>query len=533
MTTTPSTLDDLLPIALDITASLTSEDRSRRLVDAVRRALPCDAVALLRLEGQVLVPVAAHGLSPDVLGRRFLRAEHPRLDVICRNLQPTIFPADSTLPDPYDGLVDGEPHLAVHACLGCPLVVEGELVGVLTVDALRPGTFDAVDKRFLAHLAALAAAALRTSDLIDTLERHAHHQGLVAQDLVRDVLDRRGGFLIGTSAEIASLRREVELVGGSDFPVLVTGETGVGKEIVVRTLHLQSRRADKPLVYVNCAALPESVVESELFGHAKGAFTGADRARPGKFRVADGATLFLDEIGELPLSMQPKLLRALQEGEIQPVGADHPVHVDVRILAATNRDLEAETRAGNFRADLLHRLDVCRIRVAPLREHKQDIPLLVGHFSDRVRRRLGTGPVRFEAVAQAALTQGDWPGNVRELENVVARGVLHASARSTSGDPVFVRAGDLGFATDSDPGSRREPVPARLASSEGTGAPTRIQDSPTELHGRSLREALDDHQRALIRAELARADGNWSATARVLGMHRSNLHHLAKRLGLI
>jgi len=532
MPITRPTLDDLLPIALDMTASLTSEDRSRRLVDAVRRALPCDAVALLRLEGQVLVPVAAHGLSPDVLGRRFLRAEHPRLDLICRNSEPTVFPADSVLPDPYDGLVEGEPHLAVHACLGCPLLVEGQLVGVLTVEALQPGTFDAVDKRFLVHLAAIAAAALRTSDLIDTLERHAQHQGLVAQDLVRDVLDRRGGFLIGTSATIASLRREVELVGGSDFPVLVTGETGVGKEIVVRTLHMQSRRADKPLVYVNCAALPESVVESELFGHAKGAFTGADRARPGKFRVADGATLFLDEIGELPLSMQPKLLRALQEGEIQPVGADHPVHVDVRILAATNRDLEAEVRAGNFRADLLHRLDVCRIRVAPLREHKVDIPILVGHFSDRVRRRLGTGPIRFEASAQVALTHGDWPGNVRELENVVARGVLHASARSRAGESVHVRASDLGFGTELEVAALRDRASHPTSGPKPADATHPVDPPCAELAGRTLREALDDHQRALIRTELTRADGNWSGAARALGLHRSNLHHLAQRLGL-
>ncbi|MCY2959092.1 MAG: nitric oxide reductase transcriptional regulator NorR [Planctomycetota bacterium] len=533
MTTTRPTLDDLLPIALDMTASLTSEDRSRRLVDAVRRALPCDAVVLLRLEGAVLIPVAAHGLSPDVLGRRFLRAEHPRLDILCRHTEPTIFPADSSLPDPYDGLVEGEPHLSVHACLGCPLLVEGQLVGVLTVDALQAGTFDEVDKRFLAHLGALAAAALRTSDLIDTLERHAQHQGLVAQDLVRDVLDRRGGFLIGASAEIASLRREVELVGGSDFPVLVTGETGVGKEIVVRTLHLQSRRAEKPLVYVNCAALPESVVESELFGHAKGAFTGADRARPGKFRVADGATLFLDEIGELPLSMQPKLLRALQDGEIQPVGADHPVHVDVRILAATNRDLESETHAGNFRADLLHRLDVCRIRVAPLREHKGDIPLLVGHFSDRVRRRLGTGTIRFEAGAQSRLSRSDWPGNVRELENVVARGVLHASARSRAGEPVLVSATDLGFGLEADPDARRTGAERPALDPGRVGGGSHLEPRSVELKGRSLRVALDDHQRELIQLELERAGGNWSAAARVLGMHRSNLHHLAKRLGLL
>ncbi len=525
MTTTRPTLDDLLPIALDMTAALTSEDRSRRLVDAVRRALPCDAVALLRLEGAVLVPVATHGLSADVLGRRFHRGDHPRLDIICRNVEPTIFPAESSLPDPYDGLVEAGPHLHVHACLGCPLRVEDELVGVLTVDAFEPGKFDAVDKRFLVHLAALAAAALRTSDLIETLERHAKHQGLVAQDLVRDMLDRRGGFLIGTSGAIADLRREVELVAGSEFPVLVTGETGVGKEIVVRTLHSQSRRAEHPLVYVNCAALPESIVESELFGHAKGAFTGADKARPGKFRVADGATLFLDEIGELPLSMQPKLLRALQEGEIQPVGADHTAHVDVRILASTNRDLEAETRAGRFRADLLHRLDVCRIRVPPLREHRQDVPLLAGHFADHVRRRLGTGPIRFQPQAQAELASADWPGNVRELENVVARAVLRASARSQPGEHVIVQAADLGLATSSRV-SEADPGDERGRSSR------RAQPAASGLGGRTLRDAVDDYQRNVIREELARAGGNASAAARVLGMHRSNLHHLAKRLGL-
>ena len=521
MTTTRPTLEDLLPIALDMTASLTAEDRSKRLVDVVRRALPCDAVALLRLEGSALVPIAAHGLSADLMGRRFARAEHPRLDIICRADEPTIFPAESSLPDPYDGLVEGDPHLHVHACLGFPLRVAGELVGVLTVDALEPGRFDALDRRVLVHLAALAAAALRTSDLIETLERHAQHQGLVAQDLVQDVLERRGGFLIGTSSVIANLRREIELIAGSEFPVLVTGETGVGKELVVRTLHLQSRRAGQPLVYVNCAALPESVVESELFGHAKGAFTGADRARPGKFRVADGATLFLDEIGELPLAMQPKLLRALQEGEIQPLGTDHPAHVDVRILAATNRDLEAEVRAGRFRADLLHRLDVCRIAVPALREHRQDIPLLAGHFADRVRRRLGTGPIRFQAGAQALLTRASWPGNVRELENVVARAILHASARSKAGEAVIVQASDL------DP---RED--GAVAAGGRAAAPSPEPAAALELVGRTLRDATDDYQRALIRQELGRSEGNWAAAARALGMHRSNLHHLAKRLGM-
>jgi anaerobic nitric oxide reductase transcription regulator len=336
MNTTPHGDETLLAIALDMTASLSAGDRSKRLVAAVVRALPCDAAVLLRLDGDQLVPIAAHGLASDVFGRRFALAEHPRLDIICRGEGPTLFPADSSLPDPYDGLVSDAPHLDVHSCLGCPLRVEGELVGALTADALTPGAFDRIDPRFLEHLAALAAAAVRTSDLIDALGRLAKQKGLIAQDLVRDVLDRRG-LLLGASDAMNRLRREIELVAGTDLPVLVTGETGVGKELVVRTLHSRSRRASEPLVYVNCAALPESIVESELFGHEKGAFTGAVEARAGKFRVADGASLFLDEIGELPLHIQPKLLRVLQEGEVQPVGSDHTACASSRRRTASSR----------------------------------------------------------------------------------------------------------------------------------------------------------------------------------------------------
>jgi anaerobic nitric oxide reductase transcription regulator len=512
MKTTRPPDDTLLAIALDMTASLSSRDRLDRLVATVARALPCDAVVLLRASGDELIPIAQRGLSNDVFGRRFARAEHPRLDVLCRAAGPTLFPESSSLPDPYDGLVVDAPHLDVHSCLGCPLRVEGELVGVLTADALATGAFDKVDRHFLEQLAALAAAAVRTSDLIEALERHATNRGLIARELVRDVLDRRGGMLLGEGEAMARVRREIELVAGADLPVLVSGETGVGKELVVRTLHASSRRKDEPLVYVNCAALPESIIESELFGHVRGAFTGATDARPGKFRVADGASLFLDEIGELPLHVQPKLLRVLQEGEVQPVGADVTSRVDVRIFAATNRDLAEEVRAGRFRADLLHRLDVCRLQVPPLREHPEDIPLLAGHFADRARRRLGVGPIRIAADAREALVRGAWPGNVRELENALSRAILRSVGRTPHGETVIVRGADLALEASATAVASAAPLPP-------------ASDKP-------LREALQDYERTLIQRALARSGGNWAAAARALGLHRSNLHHLARRLGL-
>jgi len=511
--TAPS-LAALLPIARDITASLSAADRAQRLVQAVHRALPCDAVGLLRLEGDQLVPIASLGLTDDVHGRRFGLAEHPRLNIIAASTTPTRFPDNSPLPDPYDGLVEGAPNLGdqVHSCLGCPLMDEGELVGVLTADALSPGAFDDIDDTFLAHLAALAGAALRTAHLIEALEERADVRGQVARDLLQDVMDRRGTMLLGASPAMESLREEVDLVGGSDFPVLVTGETGVGKELVVRMLHTRSPRADGPLVYLNCAAVPESIFESELFGHVRGAFTGADSARAGKFRVADGASLFLDEIGELPLHVQPKLLRVLQEGEVQCVGSDEVFKVDVRVFAATNRDLEAEVDAGRFRADLLHRLDVCRIVVPPLRERPEDIPPLAGHFADRARRRLGTGPIRFGPDSQAALHENEWPGNVRELENVISRGILRATGRTAAGDVVMVRHDDI------DVGHR----PGTPASS-----PEPASSSPVRL-----REAVEGFKRTLVKEAIRRNRGNWAAAARDLGLDRGNLHHLAQRLGL-
>ncbi len=536
MMSTPDPLS-LLPLARDMTAALSGADRSRRLVEAVHRALPADAVALLRLEGQELVPVAARGLADEVLGRRFARGEHPRLDRLCAAPGPHVFPPNCDLPDPYDGWIAGGEALdgRVHSCLGCPLRVEGELVGLLTADALAPGAFDRVPAAFLEHLAALAAAALRTGALLEALEQRAERDGRLARELVREALLGRGDLLIGNSARMRRLREEIDLVAASDYPVLVTGETGVGKELVARSLHARSPRADQGLVYVNCAALPESIAESELFGHRRGAFTGADRPRAGKLRVADGGTLFLDEIGELPAHVQPKLLRALQSGEIQPVGADRTERVNVRVLAATNRDLEGEVRAGRFRADLLHRLDVGRIHVPALRERPEDVPALAAFFADRARQRLGTGPIRFEPAALDALERAPWPGNVRELENAISRAILRAWARAAPQGTVTVESGDL----DRDLVEREQRTDGAGTRAQG-GEPAadavgeRLADAARAAldAGQKLGPSLDQWQRALLTLALERSAGNRAAAARLLGLDRSNLHRRLARLDL-
>ncbi len=516
--TTSSPFELLLNIALDLNLSLTAGDRYERLVTSVAGTLHCDAAVLFRVSGEKLLPLYAHGLRAEGLGQTYLRREHPRLDLICGSREPTRFPADSPLPDPFDGLLaDAHGIEKIHACLGCPLWVEDELVGVLSLDAREPNAFDSFEDRFLAALCALTAAVMRTSNLIDALERHARQQDLVARDLVREAGRRQGRLLLGNTPNMVRLREEIALYARSDFPVLILGETGTGKELVVRELHGRSPRAGQPLIYVNCAALPESIAESELFGHVKGAFTGAGAGRAGKFEVANGGTLFLDEIGELPLPLQPKLLRALQEGEIQRVGSDRTTYVDVRILAATNRNLTAEVERGRFRADLFHRLDVCRIQVPALRERKADIALLAGHFSDRTRRRLGLGPVRITPEAMDLLAEGDWPGNVRELENVLSRSILLASERNPAGESIQVTPDLLGIRGERPVSTPRKEPPA----------PATRQAAPLRL-----REAVDRFQRERIRKALDASGGNWAAAARELGMHRSNLHHLARRLGM-
>ncbi len=512
-------LDTLAAIATNLTAMLGAEDRYHRLLEALHIAIPYDAATLLRVQGDILIPLAAKGLTPDAMGREYSRQFHPRLDIICGSSEPVLFSKDSPLPDPFDGLLALAPKATqhIHACLGCPLYVSGQLVGVLTADALDQNAFDHLPKQYLKVVGLMAGAQMQTVDLLTALEEKAERQGQLTTDLMQDMQIQRGRKILGKSKVIEDLRQEIELVAKSEFTILVLGETGVGKELVARAIHNHSHRRDKPLLYLNCAALPDSLAESELFGHVKGAFTGAGGDRTGKFELSDSGTLFLDEIGELSLEIQAKILRVIQEGEVQRIGSERMIHVDVRLLAATNRDLEAEVTAGRFRADLYHRLNVYPLKVPSLRERKDDIAILAGFFAERSMARLGLRSVRIDADALKLLLRYSWPGNVRELENIISRSVLKASSGASQDAVIAVQpehlAGDLGAAIYTNP------VPQN--------------DEPPAIPGKvSLRKELKSLQIRLIKSALNKNNGSWAAAARDLDMNRSNLHNLATRLGI-
>ena len=415
----------IIELALNLAGSLNTKDRFDRLLDTVRKTIMCDAVALLSYHGDILKPIALQGLSRDTLGRRFLVAEHPRFTILCKSKSPIRFAADSPLPDPYDGLlVDRPGDLPVHSCMGLPLYYDEKLLGLLTIDSLTPHIFEDIAERTLEVISAMASATLNTAFLLEQLENQADHSKRVVTELTEEAWKREGGELIGESQIMQQLKQEIDIVAPSDFNILVYGETGVGKELVARTLHQKSLRKNGPMVYVNCAALPESLIESELFGHVKGAFTGAEKNRAGKFSLANGGTLFLDEIGELPIAAQSKILRAIQSNEIQPVGQDNVEEVNVRIVAATNRDLKEEVKGGRFRADLYHRLSVYPIRVPKLQERTGDVQMLSGYFVEQTRQKLGLVQLKLSEETIPYLEQYNWPGNVRELENAIERGAI-------------------------------------------------------------------------------------------------------------
>jgi anaerobic nitric oxide reductase transcription regulator len=495
----------LAKIAIDLQSDIGHQDRFARLITTLREVLGCDASALLRYEAHQFIPLAIDGLAKDVLGRRFTLDGHPRLEAIARAGDVVRFPADSALPDPYDGLIPGHESLKVHACLGLPLFAGQNLIGALTLDGMSADQFDSFSDEELRLIAALVSGALNNALLIARLESQN-----VLPEAAISYSEPVTQEMIGLSDRMVQLKKEIEIVAASDLNVLIGGDTGTGKELVAKAIHEGSPRAANPLVYLNCAALPESVAESELFGHVKGAFTGAISNRSGKFEMADNGTLFLDEIGELSLALQAKLLRVLQYGDIQRVGDDRSLRVDVRVLAATNRDLREEVLAGRFRADLFHRLSVFPLSVPALRERGDDVVLLAGYFCEQCRLRLGLSQVLLSVGARARLLAYSWPGNVRELEHAIHRAVVLARA-TRAGDEVVLEPHHFQL---SDEGILPEIKPTALPEQQ------------------NLREATEAFQREAIARALEANQQTWSAAARALEMDVANLHRLAKRLGM-
>ncbi len=355
-------------------------------------------------------------------------------------------------------------------------------------------------------------------------------------EVVRLQKTRSGALSFGDMIADAPAMRQVVRLGQraakSSIPVLILGESGVGKELIAQAIHGASQRAGKPLVTVNCGALPENLAESILFGHEKGSFTGATGKHTGKFREADGGTIFLDEVGELPPDMQVKLLRALQEGEIDPVGAKRSVKVDVRIISATNRDLAGAVRNGTFREDLYYRLNVFPVELPPLRERMEDLPALVSHFIARFNAQEGTNIRGASAETMAMLKAFDWPGNVRQLENAVFRAVVLCEGDTLTPED-FPQISGL----SRDVAEAAEEAPLVLEGAQGKAAnPAPEADMPVRITtGEGHVRALEEVERDLIEFAIGTYSGHMSEIARRLGIGRSTLyrkvreHHLDVR----
>ncbi len=368
------------------------------------------------------------------------------------------------------------------------------------VEAMRAGAFDFLTKPIrMDHLVAKAAQALQVRAERLSLMRETERR----RDLEREVREAfNEGRIIGRSAEMQRVYQRIEKVAPTDSSVLITGESGTGKELVARAMHMRSPRNEGPFVRVSCGALPEGVLESELFGHERGAFTGAIKQRRGRFELAHGGALFLDEIAEVGLPVQVRLLRVLQEREFERVGGEETLRVDVRVIAATNRDLEKEVKEGRFREDLYYRLYVIPIHLPPLRDRRADIPLLAEHFVAKICAQMHRVPVKLTADALRVLTQYGWPGNVRELENAMERAIVLCEENTIAeGDLVFLQTR----------GTAQLPLPVGLP---------------------PLNDALAELERALIERALERAGGVKTEAARLLGIKGSALYYKLEKYGL-
>jgi len=370
----------------------------------------------------------------------------------------------------------------------CVIMISGHAKIETAVRATKLGAFDFIEK------------PLSLEKTILTIKHAMDHQELeIANAELRDKFERNT-WMVGNSVPMRALRQQIAYAAPTSGRVLIYGESGTGKELVARALHASSSRSQRPFIEVNCAAIPEDLIESEMFGHIKGAFTGATSAKRGKFERADGGTIFLDEIGDMSLKTQAKVLRVLEEQRFEPVGSENSVTVEVRVISATNKKLEAEIERGSFRADLFYRLNVIPFEISPLRERLEDVPLLVDHFNHEFPTANKRRPKEFTSEAIDRMQNYSWPGNVRELRNTVERVIIMQARSRVEADDLPILAGE---------------------------APVSVSYSFD-----SYREAADAYEREYILRKLAESENNISRTAEMMGIDRSHLYRRMKSLGI-
>ena len=477
----------LLQVAAALQSPRSTAELARGLLQQVLAAVPAERAAILLADRGAPEIAAAFTLD-----RRGSAEPFPVSRTVARRTleEGTALLADDVILE--EGLAGSDSLQAerIRSLLAAPLAHQGRTLGLLYADTREPGSsFGERDLQMLAALGSLAVGALVHVRQTEWLEEENRR---LAESLTHD--------MVGESPRMKEVYRLLGRAAAADSTVLLRGESGTGKELAARALHQGSPRAGRPFVAVNCATLSETLLESELFGHERGAFTGAVARQVGKAEAADGGTLFLDEVGEIPLPLQAKLLRFLQERQIERVGSPRPIQVDVRVVAATNRDLEKAIREGTFREDLYYRLNVIPFHLPPLRERREDVPLLASHFAALTSRRLGRPWVGFTPEARACLLRYDWPGNVRELANAVERALV-------------LGEGDL---------IRPEDLPEAVL--ESAAGP--------EVHLGHFHEVVQETKKQLIRAAVAETGGNITKAATRLGLQPTYLHRLIRNLDL-
>jgi formate hydrogenlyase transcriptional activator len=515
----------LLEINNAIISNLTQETLFAAIARALHRVIPFDRTAIFLHDAQkdVLRLLVLESSLPSAYFAVGLEMapDESHVGWVFQHRRPLLRRDLSTEREyPAEGLALAD---GVRSFVIVPLVARGVAVGTLAVASVTTGQYSESDAAFLQEVAsqvALAVENMKAYEEIAALKGRLERENVYLQEEI----DREHNFveMVGSSPALLDVLRRVESVAPTDLSVLVYGETGTGKELIARAIHDRSARRDRPLVKVNCSAIPTGLVESELFGHVKGAFTGALERRIGRFELANHGTLFLDEVGELPPEVQVKLLRVLQEQEFEPVGSSRTLRVDVRVIAATNRDLGEAVEAGRFRSDLFYRLNVFPLQVPPLRGRRSDIPQLVMFFLSRFSKRFGRTIDRVSEETMARLVGYAWPGNIRELQNVIERAVVLCEGPVLELDRDLLPAAPRPRSVEDADGAVR----AGLPGTEGPDpAATTAASFPT----------LEEMERSHILTALRQTGGvieGPKGAARILSLHPNTLRSRMEKLGI-